>query len=385
MLPVALLAGLGLTLLFSRESFVEDPERFWLAGGLLPLLVWLLFASFAYLVYQCRVACVDVWNEMIEEQRAKAVRYGQRSLSVLAVNWHSGLREAQAQNGQAQWCALAGGEVALKAQPGWREEVGAARHSRLQRQPQETQEQLIARVLRQLASELAAALASIPSGTRLAVLFEGHCQLPEGVLDSLWQQAWSDAGIDLPSRRLERRGLDALDHWLDHHHSSPDLLLVVALQVDPLSVEGSAEAAVALLLGNPSSESTLPELARLHRPEQERQATTEALTYALGQALEWGSLQAAAVSQAWLTSVAVERRAELTAAMANLEIPARPGQRIHDLDATLGCPGCVAPWLAVAAATQAVQAEGGPQLIVSGEATAGATTLWGMLVTRPAA
>lgn len=381
LLPLVLLTGLGLTVLFGRESLADEPERFWLIGGLLPLLLWLLFASFGYLVYQLRLLYVDTWNETVATERAKAVQRGRRSLTVLAVNWHSGLREAGVEDGQAQWRALAGGEVALKAQPGWREAVGAARHSRLQQQPLEVQEQLIARVLRQLASELAAALESIPSGTRLAVLFEGHSRLPEEALDSLWQQAWSDAGIDLPTRRLERKGLDALDDWLDRQHASPDLLLVVAMQVDPERLDGSAEAAVALLLGNPSNESPLPALARLHRPEQERQVTTEALTYALSQALEWGSLPPKAVAQAWFASVPVKRRASLTAAMANLEFPVRPGQGIHDLDTILGCAGCVGPWLAIATATQAVQAEGGPQFIVSGEAPAGVTTLWGLLVT----
>ncbi|MEF9672781.1 hypothetical protein QNM99_12885 [Pseudomonas sp. PCH446] len=90
-----------------------------------------------------------------------------------------------------------------------------------------------------------------------------------------------------------------MDQWLDQRITDQALLLVVALRFAPQQPEGTAEVAVGLLFGNRLTQTTLAPIAYLHRPEQERGPTTEALLYAARQSLDWVPLEAKSIEQVW--------------------------------------------------------------------------------------
>ena len=179
---------------------------------------------------------------------------------------------------------------------------------------------------------------------------------------------------------VESSGLKALDQWIDHRIGDNALLLVVAIQFAPLQPEGTAEVAVGLLLGNRLTQTVLPPTAYLHRPEQEREPTTDALLYAARQALDWAPLDAQSIEQTWRVGIDVQRDEALSTVLAEVSLPAKHNQGFCNLDTLLGHPGKASPWLVIAAATQTIQSGAGPQFIFSGGGCVDAG-LWSTVLT----
>lgn len=254
------------------------------------------------------------------------------------------------------------------------------RHSRIVGDTDEIPELALQRILAQVLADLTPALKQLPEDTPLALLLEIDSALQESVWHRVWRQAWSESGIRQPTVSVEGGGLEAVDQWLDQRISDQALLLVVALQFAPQQPDGTAEAAVGLLFGNRLTQSALPSIAYLHRPEQEREPTIDALFYGASQALNWVPLNAQSIEQTWRVGVDAQRDIALTTVLANAPLPAKPNQGFCNLDTLLGYPGKVSPWLAIAAATQAIQCGAGPQFIFSGGGCVD-TGLWNTVLT----
>jgi hypothetical protein len=222
-------------------------------------------------------------------------------------------------------------------------------------------------MLTQLLTELNQTLTSLPDDAALALLLEIDSRLPQGQVEQIWQQAWRDAGIRQSASRVEGSGLAAVDQWLDQRISDQAMLLVVALQCAPVQLEGSAETAVGILFGNRLTQRALPPIAYLHRPEQARELTPEALRQGLDQALQWVPLEPNAIQQVWRTGLDSQHDAVLTTLLTGAAMPSKPDHGVCNLDALLGQGGKSSPWLAIAAATQNLQRGVGPQFIFSGE------------------
>lgn len=363
--PLLLLPlGVGGMFLFGTQALREQPMSFWgLALGV-PLLGWCLMSFGRVLLYFGQQQVADGWDKAREEDLIHKVRRGRRVQQVLGVSLHTALREPEASSA-TQLDALLGGVKALKAQPS-RLDRTALRHSRIAGDTDEMPELALHRVLMQVLSDLASTLVQLPGNTPLALLLEVDSVLPDNVLQRIWRQAWSESGIRQSTVLVEGDGLDALDQWLDHRIGDQALLLVVALQFMPQQPEGTAEVVVGLLFGNRLTQSALPSMAYLHRPEQERESTTDALLYAAQQALDWVPLDAQSIEQTWRVGVDTQRDAALTTVLADVSIPVKHNHGFYDLDAQLGHPGKASPWLAIAAATQTIQSGAGPQFIFSG-------------------
>jgi hypothetical protein len=229
-------------------------------------------------------------------------------------------------------------------------------------------------------ADLAPTLTLLPDDAPLALLLEVDSAVPEHLLQRLWRQAWSESGIRQATASAEGEGLAALDHWLDERIGDQALLLVVALQLMPEQPEGTAEVAVGLLFGNRLTQTVLPPMALLHRPEQEREPTTAALLYAARQALDWVPLEPQSIEQTWRVGVDVQRDAALATVLAEVPLPSKHNQGFNAMDTQLGHPGKASPWLAIAAATQAIEYGAGPQFVFSG-AGGGDARLWNTVLT----
>ncbi len=344
----------------------------------LPLLVWCLLGFARVLLYFGQQQVADGWDKAREEDLINKVRRGRRVQQVLAVSLHTALQEPGGLPA-AQRDALLSGTSALVAQqsvPG-----GAAlRQSRLSGDTDEDPEHLLLRVLTQVLADLAQPLTQLPDDTPLGLLLEVESGLAQNLLQRVWRQAWSESGIRQSTVPVEGGGLKALDQWLDHRIGDQALLLVVAFQFMPQQPEGTAEAMVGLLLGNRLTQSTLTSIACLHRPEQERQPTADALLHAARQSLDWVPLDAPSIKQTWRVAVAAQRDADVSSVMAAVPLPAKYSEGVCNLDTLLGHPGKASPWLAIAAATQSIQCGAGPQFILSGGDCVD-TGLWSTVVT----
>lgn len=376
-LPLLLLLA-GAAFLFGTQAWRQQPVSFWgLALGL-PLLVWCLLGFARVLLYFGQQQVADGWDKAREEDLINKVRRGRRVQQVLAVSLHTALQEPGGLPA-AQRDALLSGTSALVAQPSV--PGGAAlRQSRLSGDTDEGPEHLLLRVLTQVLADLAQPLTQLPDDTPLALLLEVESGLAQNLLQRVWRQAWSESGIRQSTVPVEGGGLKALDQWLDHRIGDKALLLVVAFQFMPQQPEGTAEAAVGLLFGNRLTQTVLPSMAYLHRPEQEREPTTDALLYATSQALGWVPLDAQSIEQTWRVGVDTQRDADVSSVMAAVPLPAKYSEGVCNLDTLLGHPGKASPWLAIAAATQSIQCGAGPQFIFSGGDCVD-TGLWSTVVT----
>ena len=373
-----LLLGVGGTFLLGTQTLRQEPVNFWgLALGV-PLLGWSLLSFGRVLLYFGQQQVADGWDKAREEDLIRKVRRGRRVQQVLGVSLHTALREAGALSA-TQLNALLDGVKTLKAQPS-RQGQSVLRHSRIVGDTDEVPELALHRVLTQMLADLAPTLTQVPDATPLALLLEVGSTLPENVWQRVWRQAWSESGIRQSTVLVEEDGLEALDQWLDNRIGVQALLLVVAVQFAPQQPEGTAEAAVGLLFGNRLTQTVLPSMAYLHRPEQEREPTTDALLYATSQALGWVPLDAQSIEQTWRVGVDTQRDIALTTVLADVPLPAKPNQGFCNLDTVLGHPGKASPWLAIAAATQSIQCGAGPQFIFSGGDCVD-TGLWSTVVT----
>jgi hypothetical protein len=268
---------------------------------------------------------------------------------------------------------LLSGVKALKTQPSL-SGGDAVRQSRLPGNTTPASEHVLLSILVQVLVDLAQTLGQLPDETPLALLLEVDSGLPEHTLRRVWRQAWTESGIRQSTTPVEGQGLAALDQWLDQRIADQALLMVVAAQFAPEQPEETAEAVVGLLLGNRLTQTTLPPIAYLHRPEQEREPSPDALLYATRQALDWVPLDAESIEHVWRVGGNAQREVAISTVLAQL-----PMAVTHNLDTLLGHPGTASAWLAIVAATQTLQRGVGPQFIFSGDDVAAG--LWCTVLT----
>lgn len=372
LLGVLLLVGLAKANHLATQTQEQDWRSFIGFAVVLPVLLWSLCFFTRTLIYVGQRGMADGWDSALDERRARLMRYGRRSQQVLAISWHSALRESGDLAGGAQLTALLGEKVGLKAGPLLEGNEVGGRFSRL-RDDGESSEERLAQAMQTLLTDLAPTLAKLPADTPLAVLLELNTTAAPELLQHLWQTGWATSGIGHPIETLDGSGLSVVDEWLDQRIDDPALLLVIALQVAPPHPEGTGEAAVGVLLGNRLTQATLPPIAYLHRPQQERGAGQASLAEAARQALDWVPLPAIDIERTWCTGIVAQRSVALNRVIKDLALT--PDQRPCCPDALLGNTGPVAPWLAIAAATQAITCGAGPQFIFSGEGPVN-TRLW---------
>ncbi|MCD4528055.1 MULTISPECIES: hypothetical protein [Pseudomonas] len=364
--------------LFATTPLNQQPERFWgLALGA-SFLGWCVLCFGRTLFYLGEQALADGWDQAREEDLIQKIRRGRRSLQVFSASLQTALREP-GKEPTAQLDALLGGTLALEVQPA-RLSLSALRHNRLPGDATEDLESALHRALQQLLADLAPILSRLPDRTPLALLLEIDSGLLEGGWERVWQQAWNESGIRQSPVAFQGSGLDALDRWLDQRFEDRALLLVIALQFAPKQPEGTAEAVVGLLLGNPLTQTTLAPIAFLHRPEQALDSSADAIREAANQALDWARLDPTSIQHAWRIGVDAQHNTAVSQVSTDRVLPMLHTQGLHDLDTLLGCPGKASPWLAIVAATQTLQGGAGPQFIFC--ATGGVDSkLWSMALT----
>ena len=375
MLLLSCLLGAGTTLLFGDETLPQRPWDFWRLALGIPILGWGALGFGRVLLHVGEQGAADGWDEAREEDLIRKIRQGRRSQQVLGVSLQTALR-APEDEPAIQLEALLSGATVLKSQTS-RMDGATLRHSCLSCDADENPEAVLLSVLVQTLADLTPTLAQLPDDQPLALLLDVDTGLPQKQWRRVWQQAWRESGIRQPISSVDGSGLAALDYWLDQRIGDRAMLLVVAVQFAPQQPEGTAEAAVGLLFGNRLTQTTLPPIAYLHRPEQERKPTADDLLYATRQALDWVPLESTSIEQVWRVGIDAQRAAAIAGVLSEVPMSVnRPG--LCNLDAMLGHPGCASPWLAVGAGTQAIQRGAGPQFIFSGGAAAAG--LWGTVL-----
>lgn len=383
LLVVLLLVGLGLTIVLGGEALSQQSAKFWRISLGIPLGIWLglLVVRVMWLVLQ--QGEVDGFNDQRHLDLTNRMRQGRRVLQVVATSLYTALHEEGEDGGERQGEALLGNRSALKSQAVRGGEGEVFRHSQLPEsitlEGAPEADKYLLNLYRRVLADLAAPLGALPATHPLALLLETEGVPNEEQQVRAWAQAWREVGILQEAVPIEGSGLSAIDHWLDDRSTGKALLLVVAVRLVATEQDGAAEAATGLLLSNARQGGVTP-LAYLHRPEQERLATSDGLLAAARQGLIWAALPVESVEHVWVSGVAATRQPHVTDVLTHLPCKVKLGLGLYDLGSSLGHAGCAAPWAAIAAATDAVRFNARPQFIFSG-ATDAEQMLWCTAIT----
>ena len=370
------------TLMFRIDPLVDKPDGGWLSALGEGFAVWCAFFVIRALVYVGDRGVVNGWNTARDERLGLYLRAGRRAQQVLAVSLFTALRTPDDKQGVAQRAALKANNKGLRSQAGWQPSDDGFFHSRLPVNEGEQPEALLRRGLAQVLEELVPVLSTLPQKRPLALLLEIDSSVHESVVRGLWQQVWSASGIGQPVTLVEGSGLKVVDQWLDQRINDQALLLVIAGQIAPALLADSAEVLVGLLLGNRLTQTTVAPLAFLHRPERQEQPTREGLANATRQALDWVPVEGAAIEQVWIADSGAQQTLTLGLTLNDVSLPADKKAVLHDLEGFLGHTGCAAPWVAIAAAADAITAAPEPHLIFCADKAAHAR-LWCAVVMPP--
>ena len=335
LLLLCLFIGIVGSFLLTDATLHQQPADFWSLALGLPVLVWSALGFVRVLMHIGKQAAADGWDGAREKDLIRRLRKGRRSQQVLGVSFYTALRDSAAEP-VVQLDALLSGVGALKAQP-FRMDGSPLSHSRFFEEPGEDLEALFLSVLTRPLADFAPILSQLPVDKPLALLMEVDCRLPEEQWRPAWQKAWRESGIRQSVVPVEGCGLAAVDRWLDQRIDDQALLMVLAVQLAPEQPEDTAEVAVGLLFGNRLTQSVLPPIAYLHRPELQRQPTDAGLLGSVRQSLDWAPLQAHSIEQVWRAGVGEQRPVE--SLLLDVPMPVKPPQIFCNLDTLLGHAG----------------------------------------------
>jgi hypothetical protein len=373
----AAIAGLA----FDRQG---EGTKFWILFPAAIMLAWLLVFVLRLLFWLFQHNHADGWDRRREETLLREIRRGRRALQILHISVDIPLPE---EPGQTPVTLLMEGPSILKSQPcRGREDI--CLHTFLPTPPvvqegddslePEQQDLMVFQArIQKLLADVAIALAPFSPNQTLTVLFEADTSILPGRFIPAWHDSLKESGIAQPIEYVDGHGAQFIDEWLDNRIKDKSLLLVVSAQVAPETRQGSAEAMVALLLGNRLTQNTVPPLGWLHRPER---TEPPLLDEGIAQAADWVPLEAGQAKHLWLSGLTVE---EASAVIPAMELPLLSGVPSpagrHNTDLIIGHAGCVSPWLVAAVATLAAQQTGFAQLAISADRSTG--TLWIQAIT----
>ncbi|MBV6820169.1 hypothetical protein KWG64_19660 [Rahnella sp. PD12R] len=366
----------GILLMRFLGKLVGETSFWWFAIGV-PVLFWLVLMGLRMTVYMMQQIHANAWDKRREQVILQEVRRGRRALQILAAE-HRTAHAAESQSTDTT-DALLRNENILFSQTSW-EAQSSVRHSRLPDSEGELPQTQISNAFTALLKTLAEPLSHLPEDNPVAVLLESSSSLPDTKVRDLWRQAWLENELALPMEFIPGQGLIAIDHWLDYRIKDKAVLLVIALQIAPAQPENTAEAIAGLLLGNRLTQNTLPPIALLHRPELS-QPEPVALQEKIEQAIDWVPLRSTALQHLWLAGISGTSKGHECAIVALQNPPLAAvdaATGVHDFNQFMGDPGLAAPWLAFAAAAQAISRSPAPHMIISGEPDSNA--VWSTVV-----
>ena len=352
-LIVLIATGGGITAYFWPTSAPTHTATFWFCFLGIPSAVGGIAFAFRWLVYLSGEWLADGWDAAREWDLAQDIRCGQRSLGMLGYVVH--LPHVISAKSISQQMQIPEGIIL----PTKVDETGESliHHASFS----DVGLPVLVRVKERINSLLAQAslqnaFQRMPQNSPLAVLFQFSpgISLSSEELGTLQQLVQNSIGFPFNFTFISGEGLQTVDAWLDR----PDMmqnLLVITLNLSEKIMDGTGEAAVALLMNSPEiPEVTRNVVAQIHRPEQMR--TTQEMSSALMQALHWGETTPDEIKQIWLTGTGASNKATSLLSTAGMRFPVA-GQPC-DIDLKTGLTGKVSPWLAIAvAADQAGQSE----------------------------
>jgi hypothetical protein len=368
---IALVAMLSVSVILMRifGRYVENLYFWKLALGL-PIVLWSVLFSSRLLLWALQDSKANAFDKQREQWILRETRKARRAMQVLNATFITG-HSSVAQKDTA--IAMQNNDSIIVSQVD-RDGNESSRMSQISSSPQDSLKLVITNIFSRLIAGIP--FAQIPDKVPLVVVFDVTTSLPLESIRHCWDEAWQKNNITLPVEYGEGSGFSVIDRWLNERIKDKAMLLIVGFQLNPADSDNTAEAGVALLLGNRLTQDALEPLALLHRPDA---APSGELSEGMNMAAYNVPLKENIVKNLWLAGLTGEQRAEVIGCQ-----NAHPAQSVEDdavisLDTSMGHAGTAAPWLAIAAATEIARQTQLPQMIICGDTTQ--NVLWSTLVT----
>lgn len=347
-----------------------DARHLWLIAIGAPVVGWIVSFGFRIWIWSLQDSKANSFDRRREQWILSETLKARRALQILNTTFITAHQEYK--QGSVAIEMLNNHSIII-SQSDWKGEKGK-RMSRITTEPGETPEQVVSRLLSGLIADLP--VGQFPENTSLAVILDISSSLSFPAVRKIWQEAWQESGITCAVEYVGSNGTGVISQWLDHRIRDEAMLLIVGLQLDPIDSNNTAEAAVALLLGNRLTQEALEPLALLHRPNA---SPPGGMSEGMNMAAYNFPLKGNIVKNLWLAGLTSGQHAEVIACQ-----NAHPAQSVADdsvisLDRSMGHAGAAAPWLAIAAATEIARQTQSPQMIICGDNTK--NVLWSTLIT----
>jgi hypothetical protein len=366
-----LVAMLVISVIFMRIfGRYVDNNHFWLVAIGTPAVVWIVIFGFRMWIWSLQDSKANGFDRRREQWILSETRRARRALQVLNATFITAHQEDKQSSVAVE---MLNNHSIIISQSDWKGEE-SRRLSRILTEPEDTPGSVISRLFSELIADLP--VHQFPETASLVVILDVSSSLSFPGVRDIWQEAWQESGITCALEYADSNGLGGVNHWLDHRIKDEAMLLIVGLQIDPVVSNNTAEAAVALLLGNRLTQESLEPLALLHRPDA---APSDELSEGMNMAAYNVPLKENIVKNLWLAGLTSEQRTEVIGCQ-----NAHPAQSVEDeavvsLDTSMGHAGAAAPWLAIAAATEIARQTQSPQMIICGDTTQ--NVLWSTLIT----
>lgn len=365
---IALLATSFLLMRFTGGG-IKDKTFWWLTLGI-PAALWLAAGIARLIIWLLKNIKANGFDRQRERWVLDETRQARRALQVLNVSF---ITAHQQETQREILQALMSQQNIIRSQPDWKGENGH-RLTRFNADNEQTADGVVRHLFSQLITDLP--VSQFSEVTHLVVAFDISSSLPQESISDIWKDIWRETGIHCSVEYEECNGLAMIEHWLNHRIKQDVMLLVVALQVAPENPDYSAEAAVALLLGNRLTQHTLQPLALLHRPDP-------SLPGQLGPAMSMAAYNVPVknniIRQLWLGGLSAGQHEEIIINQKAHPVCAVGNEAVISLDGLIGHAGAAGTWLAIATAASAAEHTQTPQMTITGE---GATDMmWSTVMT----
>ncbi|MGU3522296.1 hypothetical protein ACLBW2_04240 [Enterobacteriaceae bacterium C23F] len=347
-----------------------DNHHFWLFALGTPTAIWGSAFAFRLGIWMLRDIKANGFDRRREQWILRETRSARRALQVLNASFITG---HSASSLEEIAIAMQNNDSIIVSQVD-RNGNESTRMSRVASSPQDTPKYLITDIFSNLIASLP--FIQFPDNASLVVVFNISTSLPQEDIRQYWDDALKINNITVPVEYCEGCGLSVIDDWMNAHIQDTAMLLIVGLQFNPSDSDNTAEAGVALLLGNRLTQEALEPLALLHRPDA---APTGELSEGMNMAAYNVPLKENIVKHLWLAGLTKEQRAEVVESQNKHPAQSVEDDAVANLDVSMGHAGAAAPWLAIAAATEIARQTQLPQMIISGNTTQ--DVLWSTLVT----
>lgn len=347
-----------------------DTRHFWLIAIGTPVVVWIVSFIIRMWAWSLQDSKANGFDRRREHWILSETRKARRALQVLNTTFITAHLEDEQSSVAVE---MLNNHSIIVSQSDWKDEK-SRRLSRITAEPEDTPELFASHLFSELIADLP--VDQFPDNASLAVILDVSSSLSIPAVWDIWREAWQESGIACAVEYIDSDGPAIVNHWLDHRIKDEAMLLIVGLQIDPVVSNNTAEAAVALLLGNRLTQEAFEPLALLHRPDA---APSGELIEGMNMAAYNVPLKENIVKNLWLAGLTGEQRAEVIACQNSHPAQSVEDEAVISLDTSMGHAGAAAPWLAIAAATEIARQTQLPQMIICGDTTQ--NVLWSTLIT----